>query len=246
MSFIINPYVFGAAGGSAPPSGLASIWMWGEPSRETGLVNNDPMGTLTDQSGNGRHFTQATGSLKPLYKTSILNSLACARGEGNSGGVPLHWSGPSMAALTAGHVFAVAICDTEGVGNIDNGLWAFGTAGGDHYPWGDNQIYDGCLATVRKTVGVHTGQPLTSWRVAEVVSTSSEWTYKLDGTQLFTTATNTVVGRATPLFMRNAGSGGDSLKGYIAGLYICSAKLSGGDRTTLITYINSRFGLSAS
>ena len=38
--------------------------------------NNDAMGTLTDQSGNGNNFTQATAGLKGTYKTNIINGLS--------------------------------------------------------------------------------------------------------------------------------------------------------------------------
>jgi len=227
----------------ADPNTIASVWMWGEPSRETGLSDGDPMPQLSDQSGNSRAWTQATASFKPINKVSILNGLACARGEGFHAGVAQFWDGPSLASLTAAHIFIVVKCDTEGVGTVDNGLWDLGTDSGntDYYPWSDNNIYDGSLSNARKTVGTHAA--LTSWRVVEVISTSSEWTYKLDGTQLFTTGTNTVAGRSNPLLMHNHGN--DALKGYLAGFYIFSAKLTT-DRATMVAYINDRFALSMS
>ena len=245
MSMIINPYVFAAAGGGAVPNAIPNIWAWYEPSRETGLSDNDLMPTLTDQSGNGRHFTQSNSSFRPIYKSGILNSLACARGTGGITGAHEHWVGPSMTALTAAHAFIVVKCDSEAIGTADNGLWRFGTAAdSDHYPWSDNNIYDGTLSSTRKTVGSHAA--LTSWRVTEVVSISGEWTFKIDGTQLFTTGTNTVSGRSNPgLLTTSVAGGGDFFKGYFAGLYIFSAKLTT-DRTTLITYINDRFALSSS
>lgn len=236
---------YGGGGGSPPvPSTLAQMWMWGEPSRETGLNDGDPMATLTDQLGGGRNWSQSTASFKPIYKTGILNGLACARGEGFHSSIANFWTGPSLAGLTAAHVFLIAKCDTEAVGTNDNGLWNFGTQGNNvFYPWTDNKIYDATMSSARKDNISHTGQALTSWRVLEVISTSSEWTMKLDGTQLFTTGTNTVSGNSAPRLMRN--DSGDALKGYVAGVYIFSAKQTT-DRATLITYINTRFGLSVS
>jgi len=236
-------------GGVTTPSGIPNIWMWGEPSLEVGLNDGDPMATLTDQTGNARNFTQSTTAFKPLYKTGILNSLACARGEGWNGGNACHWvaGGADTTGLTGAHAFIVAKPDTEGVTADTNGLWQLGPfAGGvedTYYPWTDGVIYDKTLTSARKTVG-NPSMALDAWRVVEVVSVSGEFTFKLDGTQIFTTATNTFAGAANGRIMRN--NSNSALKGYVAGLYIFSAKLGSTDRTTLINYINSRFGLSSS
>lgn len=238
---------YSAASSTPIPSTLADMWAWYEPSREVGLVNDDLMGTLTDQLGGGRDWTQSNASFKPIYKENILNGLACARGEGwhSPTAGPHFFTGPSLASLTAAHIFLIAKCDTEAVGTVDNGLWHIGSHGGfgDIFPFTDNLIYDGTMSTVRKNSISHAGQPLTSWRVVEVVSTSSEWTMKLDGTQIHTTGTNTVGGNTAPFLFRSSGS--DSLKGYFAGFYIFSAKQTT-DRATLISYINDRFALSSS
>jgi len=222
--------------------------MWGEPSRETGLSDGSTMPQLSDQSGNSRAWTQLVAGSEPIYKVNILNGLACARGEGNHAPTTVshYWNGPSLASLTAAHVFCVVKFDLDGLSDtVDNGLWGLGTnaapSSTNHFPWTDGKIYDGTMSSVRKTVGFPAPQSITSWRVVEVISTSSEWTMLLDGTQKFTTATNTVAGNTAPRFMRS--NGNDSLKGYVAGLYIFSAKLTT-DRATVVAYINDRFALS--
>jgi hypothetical protein len=52
-----------------------------EAARETVYANNDPVGSATDQSGNGRHLTQATTSLRPTYRATCasgkLGDLPC-------------------------------------------------------------------------------------------------------------------------------------------------------------------------
>lgn len=53
----------------APVSGMR---MWFDLTQQIGYVNNDPIGTLTDFSGNGFDLT-AGGGIEPLYKTGILN-----------------------------------------------------------------------------------------------------------------------------------------------------------------------------
>lgn len=76
----------------------------------------------------------------------------------------------------------------------ETGLWRFtGPAQGtiEHIPFTDGVIYDACGRTVRKTT-VNPTTSLTAPVVYEVISTSLEWTNRLNGAQLFTTATNTV------------------------------------------------------
>lgn len=46
------------------------------------LSNNDPVASWTDLSGNGNNAVQATGSLQPLFKTAILNSQPVVRFDG--------------------------------------------------------------------------------------------------------------------------------------------------------------------
>ncbi len=67
--YIINPFIEG--GGVTPPDPDLALHI--APWKETGFSNNDPVGTATDFSTNGRNFTQGTSGSKPLYKTSILN-----------------------------------------------------------------------------------------------------------------------------------------------------------------------------
>ncbi len=66
----------------AIPSDITGLRIWLKADAITGLVNNDPVATWTDSSGNGFNVTQATGSKKPLYKTSILNGLPVVRFDG--------------------------------------------------------------------------------------------------------------------------------------------------------------------
>lgn len=230
----------GAGSTSVSPSDIAGAWEWWEPSRETGYVNDDPMSTLAGQvaPGTGHDFTQA-GALRPTFKTNILNGLAVAQFDGSD-----FWENVDPSALTAAHVFLV-IKKTNGDTNLCF-PWRFGTSASINAypdPGSANKIFDGTCSTTRRDCG-DPAPTLAAWRVVEVVSTSSEWTYLLDGTQLFTTGTNTVAIRSSCALGHWAGGGG-GLVGQIAGCYFFSAKLTT-DRATLITYINSRFGLSIS
>lgn len=240
MSFVINPYVFGIGGGGSNPTfpTITDVWEWWEPERG-GFADNDAIGTLVGQvaPGAGHDFVQATAGNKPTFKTGIVNGLGVARFDGATD----YLEDVDPSALTAAHLFIVIkpVVETH-VG----GVWDFGTsASQNHYKNpGDLLIYDGSCSTTRRTVGAP-GMTLDTWRVKEVVSTSSEWTYTLDGTQLFTTGTNTV-GIKTDCFIGQDNTNERACD--IAGVYLFSAKLGTTDRNLMVTYLNARWGLSMS
>lgn len=183
-------------------------------------------------------MTGFAGGFTPIMKTGILNGLAVADCHTNF----KSWNGPNMGALTAAHWFAVVIVDAD---NSDGALWELGAldSGDSRYPFTDGNIYEHAFSSVRYTVG-NPAPSLTTWRVVEVSSIVNEWIYKIDGTQIGSTQNpNTVGGKTNP---RLGCTASGTFPGQIAGMYLCSAKLSSPDRSDLITYINNRFGLSAS
>lgn len=233
-----------AGGGITTPSDLADIWEWWEPSRE-GFSDNDAIGTLTGQfaAGSGHNWTQSTAGNKPTYKDSILNGLGIARFDGSSD----RMISVNPTALTAVHIFAVVKLDSNTPSSSTSGLWSLGSGADTEYP----QI--GTQTQIRSTDArgnavdfSKSGIDLSNWRVVEVVSTSSEWTFSLDGTQIGSSSANFSWQAAS--FIRLGSSSpfdNNFLDGDLAGMYICSAKLSA-DRAAMIDYLNSRFGLSAS
>lgn len=69
---------------SAPfsPPDVANLAYWFK-ADALALSDDDPVGTWTDSSGNSRDITQTTSSKKPIYKTSIVNSLPVVRFDGS-------------------------------------------------------------------------------------------------------------------------------------------------------------------
>lgn len=47
-------------------------------------ANDDPVGSWTDESGNGNHVSQATAANKPLFKTGIVNGKPTVRFDGTN------------------------------------------------------------------------------------------------------------------------------------------------------------------
>lgn len=195
-----------------------------------------------DQSGLGNNFTQSTSANRPTWKTGIVNSMPVLRFDGSNDQLV----GPSLSALTAGEAFIVVKVDADPPGvNTVSGSWKFGSNATDcHYPFTDGVIYEDFGTTARKTVGNPTPS-LASWRLYNVISVSGEWTANLDGTQIYTTATNTVGFSTAPIIGGNVAND-RRLDGDIAEFIVYNKKLEVPERTAVKTYIANRYALTIS
>jgi len=63
-----------AAAEFSPPD-IDGCTLWLDASQITNLNDGDAVETWYDLSGNNNHFTQNTESIRPIYKTNILNGL---------------------------------------------------------------------------------------------------------------------------------------------------------------------------
>lgn len=247
MSFAVNHLIGFGGSVKETPATISGLYLWHR--ADTGLfkdssftdpvtADGDTVGGWLDKSGNGRHWSQGTTSAEPTYKTGIVNGKPVLRFDGTD---DAFGTGPDFSAMTGAEVFIVVKGDSDP--SSANGLWSFGTdAASTHYPFSDGIIYDACFTTARKTVGNPT-PALTSFRLYNVVSVSGEWTAFLDGTQLYTTATNTVAGAAAPRLGRGTNSG-SYFDGDIAELIIYSAKLGATNKSAVKSYIATRYGLT--
>jgi hypothetical protein len=243
----------GAGSAAFTPTSITGLALWLDASDLTTLwqdsgrttpvaANSDPVGAWDDKSGNARHFTQATSSKRVSYLTNLVNGLPALDDDGGDDAL----EGPNaFTGLTAAEVFVVVKVDNDpgGPSADPNDLWQFGThAAATHYPYSDSNVYDGFGSDTRKSTGNPT-LALTSWRLYNVVTTSSEWTSFIDGTQHYTTATNTVAFPTLPrLFWHSATATG--LVGNIAELILYNAKLGTTDKDSVESYIASKYALT--
>lgn len=218
----------GTSGGGVPTGGLILHY----DASTLVLADGAPISQWDDESGHGSHATQATAGNRPTYDANGM-------GPGKAGvrfdvASSQYLSIPNvLAALTEGDIYVVAktIYDPARA-DAESGLWKLGSSGSTpHYPFSDGSIYDDAGSTTRKTEG-NPAPPLTTPRLYHVRSGVGLWTTRLDGAQLFTTASN-VVGFSTAPTLGRAGSGSPYLNGWIAELLAYGAHLSDADRTAL-------------
>lgn len=211
-------------------SDYAGLWVWLK--GDTGFV---------DQSGNSRTITLPGGGNNPTIAAGVANSHAAFKFVAAS----QQWFGlPSMAALTAGEMYLVIQKAVDPPpANPAAGVYNLGGSSSDsHIPWDDGVIYDAFGSTVRQTVG----NPTPSLALPSYYnprSSPGNWTAELNGTQIFTTATNTVAFPASPTIGRDM-SGIPWLDGLIAEVFIYSQIRSAAERAALIATLQATYGSS--
>jgi hypothetical protein len=235
----------GARGGAAAWSPLAlgstlKLWLRGD----LGVtLNGGDVSAWADQSGNGQHFTQATGAQQPLYVASGISSMPSVAFTAANSDL-LESSG--FPSLSAAHVFIVMQANADpAAGSPDQGgLWMFdGTAANNsHVPFTDGTIYD-CFGTdVRKTT-VNPAPAFTSPRIYSVKTANNAWSNYLDGVLLWDLGggSNTVSFTATPRLGKTLSAFFD---GSIAEVILCDAVQSAGNETDILDYLGARYTIT--
>lgn len=251
MIFFPNPmFGSGASGGGGysgtviPPT-ITSLEAWYNASILTG-ANNDSKSTWADSSGNGFTATEVTVGFGAQLKTANINGLNTLQFDGNR---KYSIATTILNGATAASWAAVFVNDNEPRSGGDFGalIDGIGSSGSDtHHPYTDQTIYDGFATTARKTVGDPTPS-LSSPRIAVVRSAASDFTWHLDGTLLFSTATNTVGIQGSGVGVRRIGANksdtGDNCR--IAELCVFRAALTTLERQKMEGYLAWKWGLQA-
>ena len=128
--------------------------------------------TINDISGSGNSGTRF-GS--PLFRTNRTPSGQPAFQSQSGGYIMLGdiWNG-----FSAGHAFAYV--KTEQSSGNDYGPWQLGGAFYPHYPWTDNQIYEGGFTNAISSAVAPSKTVRNVWRIYELAS-DGDWFVKLDG-----------------------------------------------------------------
>lgn len=242
---VVKPRYFGSAPGGSQaasqafsPSQISGLELWLKADAITGLNDADPVATWPDSSGKGRDATQSVAGNKPIYKVNIQNGKPVVRFNGSSNFMNLP---DFLTGFSAGEICLVIKLNNDPPTAGSGGLWEFGSDTlASHYCFTDGTIYDAFGTNARKTT-VNPTPTLAAWRLYNVSSASAAWTSRLDTTQLFTTATNTVAWTTAPKF---GGSGTFFTDGDIAEIVLYSSVLGSADRTSLQNYLRDKYALS--
>lgn len=221
------------------PSSLTGMQLWLDAGQIVGN-DGDLVATWSDASGNGRNFT-AAGTARPTLK----------RGITPSGGSVVRFNGTANiltaaswnTGLTSGEGFIVVkIAVDPPVSAANTTIWAFGSsAAGNHMPFTNGDFFDDFGQTTRPTEGNPTPSFATAFRLYNASSALNSFFIRVDTTQLYTNATNTVGWRAAPTL---GGEGTDFGTIDIAEIAVYSPVLSAGNRAALEQYFKTKYGLS--
>jgi hypothetical protein len=243
MHFIGSPYNFGA-GGSPPPSFSppdgTSLQSWLKGDAISGLSDSDPIPTWEDSHTSNHDGSQSSSSLRPLYKTNIVNGLPAVKFDGSSQYFDL-WD---MSSYSAGHIFMVLKLDAfPPAVDTQTGLWLMGGSGQNtHFPYTDSHPYEEFGSTIRRDLGALATNLSTTFRILSIHSASNDWEAKINGTTIGTAYTSNTV-----LFPVLATLGKSRttyyFKGYIAEMFFYSAKQSSGVESSAISYLQAKYSI---
>lgn len=250
----IQQVMLAIGGAVAGPGSITGLRLWLKAGSITGLNDNDQVtSNWPDSSGNGNDARPQGVTVKPRWKaTGGPNSqpaVNMGQNLGSNGGYFDFASAAStiMGSPAAGHGFAVVKIDADppsSNGHAAPAIAQFGSSTDEYYTFpSDSKIYDGFGSSARKTT-VNPTPSLTSWRLYESRSAANDWSNWLDGTQLFSTASNTVSWNGSRASIGNTNTNSKTMDGLIAEVIVYDKILSAGELTTIKTYIADKYGLT--
>ncbi len=237
-----------ANGATLPMNGL-KLWLRGD----FGVVKdaNNLVSTWTDESGSLNNATQATTGLRPTLVSNAMNAKPVLHfdGQGRLLGVP-----GFLSNAAAAEGFVVTRVPSEYSAN-GGGVWSFGwnipggCGHGTRYPTDQGQILDDFSSANAYYSGPIGGARIDEPHVYNVVSSSSEWTSRINDNVQFTTTNNTVafspepaIGASgwQPFYDRNY------FTGDIAEVLVFDHALTQTERDAVFSYLHDKYGLGDS
>ena len=226
----------------ADPTTVAGLNAWFKADAITGLVDGDPVATWPE-SQSAANATQGTAAKKPVYKTAQVNSLPAVRFDG----VDDVMTSTASSSLTATTVFVVAKVTAATVGRALRGA---GNDGGLEFRINATdfqQVVRQNVADVSSSTSTVTEDAWQSWTTS--FANASTYAFYAGGTAngtgthavTLTAAQTTALGAGL-----TGGAGFDFMVGDIAEIIVYDSVLSAGDRATVHTYIQDKYGITVS
>jgi hypothetical protein len=233
--------IIGKSAGSPSfvPTSLTSLQYWFK-ADGLGLSNGNAVTQLTDYSGHSQHFTQSNSAFRGVYNTNQINSLPAVSFTAASSH---RYTLGNFLGTSAAEMFVVIKGNNDpATSTMNSGYMGFGSDGvsGIHYPYTDGVIYDAWGSTFRKTT-VNPSQNLDAWHIYNAQSETNNWTSRINGVQIFNTASNTVGWKAT----LSIGWDGitEFFDGKIAEILVFQPVLTTMERSDILNYLNNKYAL---
>lgn len=183
----------GSGAGIFNPASIPNLalYLMADPANIT--LNGSNVSQWSDISGNGHHFTQATGARQPPFNSSGVNGKGAVVGDGATLLFLqcIHTMSGIMGSATAGERFILAQMTADGNGFAWGINWGTGD-NGSFFKFTDTKCYDGFGTTTRQTGNAVGAGLVTSPFVQDVQSGASAFSIAYNGTTNFTSGTNTI------------------------------------------------------
>lgn len=228
---------------SFSPSQLPNLALWLR--ADLGVTTSGSNVTAwADQSGNARDFTQGTDALRPTLSTGSHGKPVLVF-TGTMLSAARHLLGPAFGVPLAagGEIFIVSKSDSDPPAAGGGGLYKFGTDSlvGTHIPFSNSQVFDDFGSSSRKTTGIDPGNHA-AWHSYGVVSKANDWRAYFNGSQFYSTATNTIAWKATSTPL-----GCDLVAawflGQIAEVIVVAGEMSAANRAAVQSYAAERYAI---
>lgn len=223
------------------PSELATLELWLKGDELSGSDGAN-IASWPDASGNSRNATQSTEADKPNLEVAELNGLNVVRFmNSNSEWLNL----PNfLTGFSAGTIFLVIKSAFEPNTNSAGAIKMGSSASADHWTNADNNWYSDFGSTVRKNIG-NPATTLAQWNIIMLRSASADWKAFINGTQVFTTSSNTVGWSTTPFLGSGHPTNVQTFDGWIAEVVLLSEAVGTDDRQKVEGYLAHKWGLTA-
>jgi len=217
--------------------------MWLRADLGVTLDGNGAVSSWRDMTLNGFDATQGTSTRRPAVASSSqqVGGRPALFFSASAAGSEKIMNLPSLASLTAGHVFTVFRRSFQPPpSTLRSGFVRFGTSGQmTHVPYTDGVIYDDTGSTTRRNLGA-AGTLTASAQCLEVRSASAAWSAYLNGGSLGSSGSNTVGFSATPEIGGDFNVGG-FYDGSIAEIVLFDRILATNERGRLVQYLKARY-----
>lgn len=238
--------------GSGWTPAVLSPYLWLDASQLAGLNDGDPISTFPDASGNGRTFT-GSGAARPTFKSNIINGKPVARFAGSqalTSSVALNFGGGQQLSywiVTANITSGADEILFETSANI-NAI----TGGFLHYRDNANKVqwaYRGTFGyDTTNTLSTVTSAAAAFLATLDISLATNEVSLYLNSTTSAQNRTqnnnNTDTLGSFTCYIGARGASSLFLNGDIAEIGAVSSVLSTADRSSLMNYLGTKYGIT--